>query len=113
MIYDSVEQFTDLYFVFTGSPDPTHRNKCSDGWLHFFSFFDFQLQSLSQICNRSWARHGSRAGKMKKKLLYETPVVEVLDARVEKGFAGSGDGTGNPDNTPGTQPLDEGYYYYL
>ncbi|MCQ2274983.1 MAG: hypothetical protein MJZ86_09350 [Bacteroidales bacterium] len=50
---------------------------------------------------------------MKKKLLYETPVVEVLDARVEKGFAGSGDGTGNPDNTPGTQPLDEGYYYYL
>lgn len=52
----------------------------------------------------------SRAGKMKKKLLYETPVVEVLDARVEKGFMGSGSGSNSdvPNNGHGTQPLVEG-----
>lgn len=45
---------------------------------------------------------------MKKKLLYETPVVEVLEARVEKGFAGSG-----PSSNTGTQPIGGGNNYYV
>lgn len=48
---------------------------------------------------------------MKKKIHYETPVVEVLNARVEKGFAGSGTNN-DPEPEQGTQPLADGGTYY-
>lgn len=34
-----------------------------------------------------------------KKELYTAPVLEVMEAKVEKGFAGSGDFSGNTDIT--------------
>lgn len=58
----------------------------------------------SQICTKI---------KMKKEL-YLAPVVEVLDAHVEKGFMGSGSNTpNNPNDGHGTQPLTEGETLFL
>lgn len=50
---------------------------------------------------------------MKKKVLYEAPVVEVLDARVEKGFAGSiiSSNPESQNNGYGTQALSDGNTY--
>lgn len=49
-----------------------------------------------------------------RKKIYETPVAEVLEAHVEKGFMGSGDNTPNiPDGPHGTQPLTEGESLFL
>lgn len=49
-----------------------------------------------------------------KKHIYETPVVEVMEAKVEKGFMGSGSGSPNiPDGEHGTQPLTEGETLFL
>lgn len=56
----------------------------------------------SQICTKV---------KMKKKELYLAPVVEVLDARVEKGFAGSGEQPDSPESISGTEQLTEGQSY--
>lgn len=48
---------------------------------------------------------------MKKKVLYLAPVVEVLDARVEKGFAGSGEQPDSPESNNGTERMTEGQSY--
>lgn len=37
MIYDSVEQFTDIFSL--QGVQALHISKCSDGWLHFFCWF--------------------------------------------------------------------------
>ncbi len=51
---------------------------------------------------------------MKKKVHYETPIVEVLEAHVEKGFMGSGDrNPNNPNDGHGTQSLTEGETLFL
>lgn len=40
-IIDSVEQFTRTLFLLSGSPDPTSRNRVTNGWLHFFFYYLF------------------------------------------------------------------------
>lgn len=55
-----------------------------------------------------------RAREMKKNIQYETPVVEVLEAHVEKGFMGSGSNThDSPNDGHGTQSLTEGETLFL
>lgn len=66
--------------------------------------YEILLQSVSQICNKVGARHGFRVEDMEKKVFYETPVVEVLEARVEKGFAGS-NLPAMPEQTTGTEQM--------
>lgn len=44
---------------------------------------------------------------------YEKPIVEVMDARVEKGFAGSNAPTSPEFNSQGTQDLYVGEEYFL
>ena len=102
--YGSVEQFTDLYFVIMGVQaqqlEITVRMDGSTSCI--LSNLD---ANPSQICTRI---------KMKKKVLYLAPVVEVLDAHVEKGFMGSGSNTpNNPNDGHGTQPLTEGETLFL
>ncbi len=44
--------------------------------------------------------------KMEKEMKYEAPVVEVLEVMVEKGFEGSGTGTGGSATVPGIDDSD-------
>lgn len=61
----SVEQFTDLYFQFTGSPDPTTRNS---GLMDGSTFLLYQKTKnfRAKIYNKSCARHKLGKNCMKK-----------------------------------------------
>lgn len=48
---------------------------------------------------------------MDTKKMYESPVVEVMEAHVEKGFMGSN--TDTPTEPTGTQRLTDGETYYF
>ena len=105
-----MEQFTDLIFNFQGVQTLLLEIAVRMDGSTFSHFLIFTCNSRAKFAIEVGPDTDFRAGKMKKKLLYETPVVEVLDARVEKGFAGSGNGTGN--NT-GTQPIGDGNQYFV
>lgn len=66
----------------------------------FLCFFQPRTKLLS-----SCTRHGL-GGKFMKKKKYEMPLVEVLEAKVELGFAGSGGGNGGGNNA--TEPIGNG-----
>lgn len=79
-----MEQFTELYFIYQGSPSPTVRNNGSDGWLHFL--FVPINSNLEPYCTKV-VPDTYRDYKMKKTLLLLLCIDTILFASCSPMFS--------------------------